>query len=313
MARSRNIKPGFFKSEQVADCSDGARLLFIGLWTLADYRGVLGCRPRTIKAEVFPHDKKRDMETLISELENSQLISVFELEGKRFIHILAFTTHQNPTKKEVLAGSPHPDPPQIDPGTIPVRSRIDPGMVPVVLIPDSLNPDPDSLQPQGAKKRASSVSGENEYTDTFRLVWSHWKGHGWSGRRKAEASNRFEALCKKDRKTKWVDVFIGAFEAQAAGLILQKRIEGWAPRQPDLCVWIEDKRGGVGERWKDEPYTAPKITRKIVDEADWDEWRREQNPKPSESAPDEAWAKYFSMDVDEYREAKRETAKEARK
>ena len=36
MARTRSIKPSFFKNEYLAECEPMARLLFVGLWTLAD-------------------------------------------------------------------------------------------------------------------------------------------------------------------------------------------------------------------------------------------------------------------------------------
>jgi hypothetical protein len=141
-------------------------------------------------------------------------------------------------------------------------------------------------KPHSAKKRAASVCGIEKEQIAFDRVWSAWKGHGWSGLRKAEAVKRFKALRKREPATDWVKVFLAAFEAQAKGLILQKRIEGWARRQPDLCVWIEDKRGGVGERWKDEPYTAPKRTRKLEPHE-----TGEQEPAPD--APDEEWLKWF--------------------
>ncbi len=35
------IKPGFFANDDLAECEPLARLLFIGLWTIADSRGVL--------------------------------------------------------------------------------------------------------------------------------------------------------------------------------------------------------------------------------------------------------------------------------
>jgi len=39
--RSRNIKPGFFKNEIIAEMPTETRLLFIGLWLLADREGRL--------------------------------------------------------------------------------------------------------------------------------------------------------------------------------------------------------------------------------------------------------------------------------
>jgi hypothetical protein len=48
MARSRNIKPGFFTNDELAECHPLGRLLFAGLWTIADKRG-LDDRPKKLK------------------------------------------------------------------------------------------------------------------------------------------------------------------------------------------------------------------------------------------------------------------------
>ena len=52
MARARNIKPGFFKNEDLAECSPWARLCFAGLWTLADREGRLEDRANVIQDEL---------------------------------------------------------------------------------------------------------------------------------------------------------------------------------------------------------------------------------------------------------------------
>lgn len=54
--RARNIKPGFFKNEDISECSPSARLLFIGLWMLADREGRLEYRPKRWKGELFPYE-----------------------------------------------------------------------------------------------------------------------------------------------------------------------------------------------------------------------------------------------------------------
>lgn len=105
--RARNIKPGFFSSEQLADCSDAAQILFAGLWCLADREGFLQDRPRTIKAEVFPH-KDRDVDMLLNELVSAQLITRYESSGVRCICIPNFRKHQRPHQKEVAFGLPKP-------------------------------------------------------------------------------------------------------------------------------------------------------------------------------------------------------------
>ena len=51
MPRARNVKPGFFKNELLAECEPLARILFEGLWCEADREGRLEDRPRRLKAE----------------------------------------------------------------------------------------------------------------------------------------------------------------------------------------------------------------------------------------------------------------------
>jgi hypothetical protein len=65
--RARNIKPGFFKNEELATKDPLARILFEGLWCMADREGRLEDRPARIKAEVLPYDEC-DIEPLLSSL-----------------------------------------------------------------------------------------------------------------------------------------------------------------------------------------------------------------------------------------------------
>ena len=53
MARARNIKPGFFDNETLGELPALTRLLFIGLWCLADREGRLQDRPKRIKKELL--------------------------------------------------------------------------------------------------------------------------------------------------------------------------------------------------------------------------------------------------------------------
>jgi len=49
MSRSRNIKPGFFRNADLVELPVETRLLFIGLWGLADREGRMSDRPKQIK------------------------------------------------------------------------------------------------------------------------------------------------------------------------------------------------------------------------------------------------------------------------
>lgn len=104
--RARNIKPGFFFNEQLANCCFAARLLFEGLWCLADREGRLKDSPRKIKVEIFPFDDGVDVKELLDELEAQELIIRYVVEGKNYIWIPTFAKHQNPHVKEAESTIP---------------------------------------------------------------------------------------------------------------------------------------------------------------------------------------------------------------
>ena len=65
--RSRNIKPGFFLNDELGELPPLARILFVGLWCLADRAGRLEDKPKRIRAAVLPYDEC-DGEELLSML-----------------------------------------------------------------------------------------------------------------------------------------------------------------------------------------------------------------------------------------------------
>lgn len=89
MARIRTIKPEFWTSEQVMNCSPTARLLFIGLWNFCDDAGNHVASPKTIKANVFPGDdiSSSDVQRLLAELSSNELIAYYSHENKDFLHV----------------------------------------------------------------------------------------------------------------------------------------------------------------------------------------------------------------------------------
>lgn len=131
MARSRNIKPSFFSNDVLAECDPLARLLFIGLWTIADKEGRLEYRPKRIKAEVLPYDNC-DIDNLIAQLVQGGFVLVYSHGESQYIQVINFTKHQNPHMKEQPSALPAPD--LHHTSTILARPLI-----------DSLNPLTDSL------------------------------------------------------------------------------------------------------------------------------------------------------------------------
>jgi len=106
--RARNIKPGFFKNEDLADCDLPARLLFIGLWCMADRAGRLEYRSKRIKAELFPYDNC-NIDKLLKQLSDKKFIQIYSVSNEKYIEILNFSKHQNCHIKEAPSTIPTPD------------------------------------------------------------------------------------------------------------------------------------------------------------------------------------------------------------
>ena len=132
--RSRNIKPGFYKNESLAECSVWARYLFPGLWMMADRLGRMEDRPKRIKAELLAYDSV-EVEPLLHELLIHGHIMRYEVAGNNYIQIVNFTKHQNPHHTEIASIIPEAD------KFAKQHSRSNPSFHPPSLPPDSLIPD----------------------------------------------------------------------------------------------------------------------------------------------------------------------------
>jgi hypothetical protein len=115
MPRARLLKPGFFKNEDLARLSERHRLLYAGLWTLADREGRLKDRPERIKGELFPYEDV-DIEPLLADLAQAGFIVRYSYDdphgGKRgrshAIVIPTFLSHQTPHHREGKSSIPPP-------------------------------------------------------------------------------------------------------------------------------------------------------------------------------------------------------------
>lgn len=105
MARTRSIKPSFFKNEHLAECDPLARLLFVGLWTLADSAGRMEYRPLRIKAELFPYDAC-EIVPLLKQLADRGFIVVYKVGEKCYLQIPNFVEHQRCHPSEQPEGIP---------------------------------------------------------------------------------------------------------------------------------------------------------------------------------------------------------------
>lgn len=182
MSRSRNIKPGFFKNEELAELPFEFRILFQGLWCLADREGRLEDRPKRIKAEVFPYDSV-DVAEGLSALAVAGFIERYWSDEGQYIQVLAFAKHQNPHCKE-------------SPSTIPAPCKHSASTeISGTSTADSLNLIPDSPIP--SKATPAAPVGEGRFDDWWAVYPKHVKRKGaeaaWKRRKLDSIADRLIA------------------------------------------------------------------------------------------------------------------------
>ena len=189
MARARNIKPGLYHNEQLAECSVWARYIFPGLWMLADREGRLEDRPKRIKGDLLPYDTQ-DVEPLLRELAEQGFLERYEVDGVAYIQISKFSKHQTPHYSEKPSVIKPPQPQEKEQHISTPISRSDRANMDAALLehsgsdranmdaallehsgkhngikrgsqpPDSLNPD--SLNPDSNKRARTDRNGRRK-------------------------------------------------------------------------------------------------------------------------------------------------------
>ena len=109
MARIRTIKPEFWTSEQVAECSTNARLMFVGLWNFCDDAGRHPASVRRLKMEIFPADSftSGELQAWMDELIKVGLVRQYEAENAKYWEVTGWKKHQKIDRPTVR----HPSPP----------------------------------------------------------------------------------------------------------------------------------------------------------------------------------------------------------
>jgi hypothetical protein len=240
MARARNIKPGFFTHDGLADLEPLARLLFIGLWTVADRAGRIEDRPKRIRAEVMPYDEC-DVDAMLTALHNAGFILRYRVGDVAAIQIVKWDKHQNPHMKESDSTIPAPDMNGADRVQTPVKANVpeQPSTASARLIPDSGFPLPDSPisvpgGTGGASKPARRPPAIRKPDDVTERTWMDWQQL-----RRAKKAPVTETVVEGARK-----------EAELAGLVLEEFLKVWCRRgsQGLEAAWLKPhERGSTGQ------------------------------------------------------------------
>lgn len=221
------MKPDFFKDEDLGRLPFEARLLFAGLWGLADKAGRLEDRPIRIKAEIFPYDNV-DIEKCLSLLSttktygNGPFIHRYDADGRNYIQISSWNRHQKPhhTEKE--------------------------SEIPPIFIQKRKEPKENNGDGKGNGEGECS-SGEcevtkrlnNGYQEKESLFNQFWKEYP----RKQSKKQSLKAWLKLDFSN-------GLFDEIMLALKEQKKSDAWKKEGgafiPHASTWLN------GARWEDE-------------------------------------------------------------
>jgi hypothetical protein len=257
MSRSRNIKPGFFQNDTLAECDPLARILFAGLWCEADREGRLLDRPKKIKAACLPYDDC-DPDVLLNQLSARGFILRYVIESVGYIQILAFSKHQNPHKKEADSVLPPPEnaqaPCKHHASTVQAQEIPEPAR----LIPDSLNLIPDSIDSSNEESSPADAGPSRVIAEAYHAIMCPTRESGcervraWTPKRlaKLRAADKLAAsLCRAqgwDYGGRKAEFWAAYFEQcrkdpWLRGDVPNPKNAGW---KQNIWVLVDEKRFG---------------------------------------------------------------------
>jgi len=111
--RSRNIKCTFYRDADICQLSLSAQLLFISLWSSVDREGKMILNVHQLKMD-YPNLSKMNIGKIIEELNGYQklgggkFLTVYEIDGVKYLKIYNFDKHQIFNIKEKPHGYPEP-------------------------------------------------------------------------------------------------------------------------------------------------------------------------------------------------------------
>ncbi len=109
--RKRSIWPGACFDEDLHELGDLTWRLFVSLPMMADRDGLLEDRPARIKAQIFPfHDQVTSTKIghMLDALERVGKLDRYEADGRPYLAIKSWVTHQSPHHKEAESRIPKP-------------------------------------------------------------------------------------------------------------------------------------------------------------------------------------------------------------
>lgn len=240
--RIRNIKPAFWRSDDIVSKDWHVRLVFIGLWSYVDDNGVGIDKLSDITADLFAHDLSIDpietlnrVSTALDVLHKAGLIQRYAAGGKRYIFVSRWDSHQkvtNPNKPRF----PRPDE-SLTSGYIEPTETLNSSSVETTeTLPTGVEVHR-YIGAEGEREKTSSaeLTQAAKYPPDFEAFWSHYP-------RKVGKDAALKAWLRARRR-----VPVEKLCASAARMAADPNL----PEQqyiPHASKWLNDGR------WDDPPY-----------------------------------------------------------
>jgi len=97
MEQMRNLSKVIFNNDTMGELSPTARLLFAGLWCLADNKGRLEDKPRTIKKAIMGYDdvSASQVDEMLQSLHDKEFIVRYGTSGNNYIQVNNFSKYNS--------------------------------------------------------------------------------------------------------------------------------------------------------------------------------------------------------------------------
>jgi hypothetical protein len=255
----RSIKPEFWADEDLAALPRDARLLYVGLWNLADEHGRLRGDPRYVKGQIFPYDDDLSavaVDELLTYLSDAKKVVRYKVDGGRYLFLPNLAKHQRldadkvPSRLPPPAETPDPDP------SAPLSGNF----------PDESRPDPDSSALKHVAGSSKHVAGSREHVD-------------------APASAR----TRRTRADAEFDRFWGAYPRREA--------KGAARKAWDKAILRADPDRilDAAQRYRDQPGRDPKFTAHAATWLNADRWTDEPAAANARASPPRGLVEHNGM------------------
>lgn len=219
MSRIRTIKPTFWKDQKIGKLKREIRLMFIGLWNLADDEGVVNADASLIRSELFPYDedlRNSSVQAWLDQLTKARMIIPFSYNGESYYLVRAFKAHQVINR--------------------PQDSKIPKEVLQNLVLTDSVN-DPGTLtagmegKGREEERKGKDAHGRADFkaielkipfSEKFLETWLHWKNY-----KKKEHGFLFKSLESEQASINELIGLSGGREDEATQIIHQSMAKGW--------------------------------------------------------------------------------------